>query len=267
MPEHLISEAARATGFTESALRFYEREGLVVPDRTPAGYRAYRNEHLESLRFVARGKQLGLSLDEIVELLALLDEDECEPVQQRIRELVDERITQTQEQIAELVEFASQLQRVSTRLGAHTPEGACDEECGCRTDRTAHAPAGTEDSARVPLAGSDAVDVACSLEPDLVNERIDDWNRVLGLATDRSPLPDGVRVGFDRSVDITELARLAAAEQSCCSFFRFDIGIRADGATLDVTGPDEAQDVIASVFGTAAAPRGRGTSELDRAGS
>jgi len=34
-----ISRAAERTGFTPSALRFYEREGLVRPGRTAAGYR------------------------------------------------------------------------------------------------------------------------------------------------------------------------------------------------------------------------------------
>jgi DNA-binding transcriptional MerR regulator len=58
-----ISEAARATGFSVSALRFYEQAGVVVPERTATGYRSYSDDHLDSLRFVARGKQLGLSLD------------------------------------------------------------------------------------------------------------------------------------------------------------------------------------------------------------
>ncbi|HZD23356.1 MAG TPA: MerR family transcriptional regulator [Acidimicrobiia bacterium] len=35
-----MSEAARATGFTVSALRYYEKEGVVVPERTGNGYRS-----------------------------------------------------------------------------------------------------------------------------------------------------------------------------------------------------------------------------------
>jgi DNA-binding transcriptional MerR regulator len=129
-----ISEAARATGFTVSALRFYEKEGVVVPERTATGYRSYGDDQLESLRFVARGKQLGLSLDDITELLGLLDEEECAPVQTRIRHLVGERIDQAQDQIAELVAFRSQLQSAAARLGVHTPDGACDDDCGCRSE-------------------------------------------------------------------------------------------------------------------------------------
>jgi len=134
MNGYKISEAARATGFTVSALRFYEQEGVVIPERTANGYRSYREDHLESLRFVARGQQLGLSLDDITELLDLLDEEECAPVQTRIRHLVGERIGQAQDQIAELVAFTSQLQTAAARLGVHTPDGACDDDCGCRSE-------------------------------------------------------------------------------------------------------------------------------------
>jgi DNA-binding transcriptional MerR regulator len=84
MDGYRISEAARATGFSVSALRFYEQEGVVVPERTATGYRCYRDDHVDALRFVARGKQLGLSLDDITELLALLDREECTPLQERI---------------------------------------------------------------------------------------------------------------------------------------------------------------------------------------
>jgi DNA-binding transcriptional MerR regulator len=244
-----ISEAARVTGFTVSALRFYEKEGVVVPERTTTGYRAYGDDHLESLRFVARGKQLGLSLEDITELLELLDAEECAPVQTRIRHLVGERIGQAQEQIAELVAFTSQLQAAAARLGVHTPDGACDDDCGCRSEPKQP---GVDRERLIPLAEPFSSEIACSLQPDSVGERLQDWQRVLSSATGRTSVPDGVRVAFDRDVDVAALAALAAAEQACCSFFRFDIGIGFDGITLDVTGPAESQQVITAVFGAAA---------------
>jgi DNA-binding transcriptional MerR regulator len=245
-----ISEAARATGFTVSALRFYEKEGVVVPERTATGYRAYGDDHLESLRFVARGKQLGLSLEDITELLELLDDKECAPVQTRIRHLVRERIGQAQDQIAELVAFTSQLQTAAATLGVHTPDGACDDDCGCRSEP--HQPVGVGRERLIPLDGSTSPEIACSLQPESVGERIRDWDRVLESACGRASTPGGVRVVFDRDVDVAALAQLAAAEQDCCSFFQFDISIGTDGITLDVTGPADSQQVIAAVFGAAA---------------
>lgn len=186
---------------------------------------------------MARGKQLGLSLDEITELLVLLDQEECGPVQTRIRQLVTEWVAQAQEQIAELVAFTAQLQTAGARIGVHTPDGGCDDECGCRSD-PGRSTAGGGDL--IPLAGVGSVDIACSLHPDLVGGRIDEWNQMLASGTSRETIPNGIRVRFDRNVDAHTLAGLAAAEQTCCSFFHFDIGIGAEGVTLDVTGPDDA---------------------------
>ncbi len=250
MDGYRISEAARATGFTVSALRFYEQERVVIPGRAANGYRSYGEDHLESLRVVAQGQQLGLSLDDITELLELLAEDQCAPVQTRIRHLVEERIGQAHDQIAELTAFTARLQTANARLGVHTPDGACDDDCGCRSELH---PGGQVDSAKlIPLAGTGTADIACSLTPESVSARIDEWNRLLTSATTRATLPNGVRVGFDREVDVAALAELAAAEQTCCSFFHFDIGIDSDGVSLHVTGPADSQEIINVVFGAAA---------------
>jgi DNA-binding transcriptional MerR regulator len=249
MNGYRISEAARATGFTESALRFYEQEGVVVPDRTDIGYRSYRDDDLESLRFVARAKRLGLRLDEITELLDLLRDDECRPVQTRMRHLMTDRIAEAQRQVADLVAFTAELQATASRLTVHTPDGGCDEECGCRVDTV------TSDSRSweaVSLAGVTSTSVACSLEPGLVGGRIDDWRAVVNQAADRDPLPDGIRLRFSRDIDVAALSRLAADEQICCGFFTFSIGIHADSVTLDVRGPAHAQPLITAMFGAVA---------------
>ena len=82
--------------------------------------------------------------------------------------------------------------------------------------------------------------------------RIDDWNHLLAKSTSREPLSDGLRVGFAHDIDLIEVAELVDVEQSCCSFFTFSIGVTADRVWLDVTGPEDAQTVITSVFGAAA---------------
>jgi DNA-binding transcriptional MerR regulator len=130
-----ISQVAERTGFPASTLRFYEQSGLVRPDRTRAGYRCYGERDVELLAFIGRAKGFGLSLEEITELLRLLDDDRCEPVQGRLRDLIDTKIAEAQQRIAELVAFTAELQRVASTLGDHTPEGPCDDACGCTTDR------------------------------------------------------------------------------------------------------------------------------------
>ncbi|MCZ7538020.1 MAG: MerR family transcriptional regulator [Acidimicrobiia bacterium] len=134
MDGYSISQAAERTGFPPTTLRFYEQSGLVRPARTPAGYRCYDDSHIRLLSFIGRAKGFGLSLDEITELLALLGDDECAPVQGRLRDLVDAKIAGTQAKIAELEGFTTELRRVAAALGTHTPAGPCDETCGCTGD-------------------------------------------------------------------------------------------------------------------------------------
>lgn len=68
-----IGRLAASTGVTAEAIRYYEREG-IVPTATRVGagkYRQYAEEDAERLRFVRRARELGFSLDEVRELLAL----------------------------------------------------------------------------------------------------------------------------------------------------------------------------------------------------
>jgi DNA-binding transcriptional MerR regulator len=88
MGRYRVSEVAERRGLPPSTLRYYEDAGVLRPiKRTAAGYRIYDDRSVEGLQFVARAKQLGLSLDEITELAALWDVDQCQPVQHRMAQL------------------------------------------------------------------------------------------------------------------------------------------------------------------------------------
>lgn len=67
-----VGKVAQQLGLNPQTLYFYERIGLVPsPQRTAAGYRLYDETDLERLRFITQAKAMGLSLDDIKELLAL----------------------------------------------------------------------------------------------------------------------------------------------------------------------------------------------------
>ena len=70
------SALARAAGVEASTIRFYERRHLLVPEtQKPSGYRLYAPEAVGRVRFIRDAQALGLSLEEVADLLALAGED------------------------------------------------------------------------------------------------------------------------------------------------------------------------------------------------
>lgn len=68
----LIGEVARSTGLSASAIRFYEKQGVVPPAaRSEGGFRHYRQEDSELLLFVRRLRSLNLPLEDIRKVIAL----------------------------------------------------------------------------------------------------------------------------------------------------------------------------------------------------
>lgn len=67
-----IGEVAKQAQVRIETLRYYERMGLVAPPpRNGSNYRLYPEETVRRVQFIKRAQQLGFSLKEIAELLAL----------------------------------------------------------------------------------------------------------------------------------------------------------------------------------------------------
>lgn len=65
-------QLADLAGVNPQTVLYYERRNLLPePPRTKAGYRQYDGEHLAHLNFIKRAQELGFTLEEIGELLAL----------------------------------------------------------------------------------------------------------------------------------------------------------------------------------------------------
>jgi DNA-binding transcriptional MerR regulator len=129
---YTIGETAERSGFTASALRYYEGIGLVHPStRTEAGYRLYDDDTLARLAFIARAKQLGCSLEEITDLVGIWDGERCGPVQKRFHDLVTAKLADAERQIAELVALSDQLRHAATQLAGPAIDGPCSDGCAC----------------------------------------------------------------------------------------------------------------------------------------
>lgn len=76
MPDSLtIGELAARSGVAPSALRYYERLGLIRAGRTTGNQRRYERAELRRLAFIRIAQQVGVSLEEIKDALAALPEE------------------------------------------------------------------------------------------------------------------------------------------------------------------------------------------------
>jgi MerR family transcriptional regulator, redox-sensitive transcriptional activator SoxR len=70
-----IGELSARSGVAPSALRFYEREGLIHASRTSGNQRRYDRAELRRVSFIKIAQQVGVSLDEVREALDSLPEN------------------------------------------------------------------------------------------------------------------------------------------------------------------------------------------------
>ena len=104
-----IGELASELGLNPKTLRYYEMIGLLpLPHRSAAGYRLYGAAHRERLRFIAKAKALGFTLQEIAEILALRDTG-AEPCA-HVRSLVDVKLEAVAAQLRLLEDLRGELE-------------------------------------------------------------------------------------------------------------------------------------------------------------
>ncbi|OHV31832.1 MULTISPECIES: MerR family transcriptional regulator [Pseudofrankia] len=260
MGTYRISQLADRVGVPASTLRFYESAGLLSAERAPSGYRVYGEEAVERLAFISSGKLLGLSLEEIGDLLRVWEQGVCAAVRERMAPLVAARIVDADQRAAELSAFAARLAAFHTELAGAAPAGGCGPGCGCLAT-TGPSSAGpvplTLSPVRPGLAADDQAwrdaPVACALGGDEQANRAAHWRELLGEAVGREEIADGLRVTFPPGVDLAvRVTALAAAEQDCCAFFAFTLHLAPTALVLTVRAPETATALLADLFGVSA---------------
>jgi Hg(II)-responsive transcriptional regulator len=117
-------EVADRAGVNAQTLRYYERRGLLAePPRSAAGYRDYPVSAVAVLRFVKRAQDLGFSLAEIEELLALAEggPDSCEAA----RALAERHARELDRKIADLQRMRASLGALVATCQRPRPDRAC----------------------------------------------------------------------------------------------------------------------------------------------
>lgn len=115
-----------------STVRYYERIGLLgPPSRSAAGYRDYDDEASTRLLFIARSRRLGLTCDQVAELLPVWAGVDCVSAHARVSQLIDEKHVEISARITELAAFATQLDEAKAILEASPPPQVCCDDLTC----------------------------------------------------------------------------------------------------------------------------------------
>lgn len=93
-----------------------------------------------------------------------------------------------------------------------------------------------------PVESASEAAVACSLDDPEYQDRVAQWRQILSGGT-RVEVSGGAEVQVSRQ-RAPELAALALAEQTCCSFLNFTLRFENSNVVLTVTGPAEAQRIV-----------------------
>ena len=103
-----IGELAARFGLNPKTIRYYEAIGLLPrADRSASGYRLYTRRDVERLSFIRRAKMLGLSLDEIRDILSV--QQTGSPPCGQVLNLIDLKISAIDQRIADLMAFRTDL--------------------------------------------------------------------------------------------------------------------------------------------------------------
>ncbi len=119
-----IGQIASAGNVNVETIRYYERRGLLsAASRSPAGYRQYTADSVKRLRFIRHAQDLGYSLGEIQELLALRVRNgaSCTAVAQKTRN----KIQIVEQRINDLLRMKHALEDLAAACDARRPTEHC----------------------------------------------------------------------------------------------------------------------------------------------
>lgn len=117
-----IGQAAANSGVSAKMIRYYESIGLIEPPaRTAAQYRVYAEDDVHTLRFVRRARDLGFSLEETRELIALWRDRSRASAD--VKKLAMAHVRDLEEKAAELKAMADTLRHLAAHChGDHRPD-------------------------------------------------------------------------------------------------------------------------------------------------
>lgn len=102
-----IGTAASLSGLPAKTIRYYEEIGLVRPERSENGYRHYSDAHVHKLAFVQRARNLGFSVAECRQLLALYEDTSRASAD--VRAIAEHKSAEIERRIAGMMQLKATL--------------------------------------------------------------------------------------------------------------------------------------------------------------
>ncbi|AUQ52234.1 Cu(I)-responsive transcriptional regulator (plasmid) [Phaeobacter inhibens] len=90
-----IGDVSRQSGVPPKTIRYYEEIGLIRPNRSENGYRAFTENHVHKLAFLGRARALGFTIEDCRTLLALYEDENRESVQ--VKTVAEDHLRQIEE--------------------------------------------------------------------------------------------------------------------------------------------------------------------------
>ena len=113
-----IGELAKRANVATSLLRYYEKEGILLPiGRTDSGYRLYRPEAERTLRFVRSAQRCGFSLNDIKLILGATGRSSEEVA--TLRQITEQRFLDIEQRTSEILVLRHEMELLRDDLAMH----------------------------------------------------------------------------------------------------------------------------------------------------
>ena len=117
-----IGGVANAAGVNVETIRFYQRRKLLEEPAKPlGGVRRYSDKMVARIRFIKRAQQLGFTLDEVQNLLALEDGQSC----QKTHDLAVKKLAIVETRVADLNRMRRTLKTLIEQCETGSGRVAC----------------------------------------------------------------------------------------------------------------------------------------------
>lgn len=118
-----ISELAGQAGVNPKTVRYYESIGVLPePPRTSSGYRDYDDSYVGRLTFIRTAQRLGITLDEVKEILGFRERGEAPCAY--VRDVLDTQVMDIDRRLRELQELRGQLVELAAAADDLPPAAA-----------------------------------------------------------------------------------------------------------------------------------------------